>query len=924
MSQTHDSLALGAWHDSVLTGYESVERALVVNHEGMLTMLELWSDYQHWRLCELSGLPQVGAMELEKFKDIQHTHCERVVNILKKKWFPSVLDIFRNDGRDEDVNPALLSAVSTLMFNQLRTLLQASIDQLVSFIESFLHEESEDPEPSDEKLHSKDVAHRPLFVIKMLVEAESYKFSPSLPTLLKTVLGTIDHFVQCLNTVPRVEAELGKSTGAPRLLTIASADEDIVLIAKERLEKIIKSNYTVTEQMLETYKPYGYLLTAETDKKVSEFIGQIGAEKSLGDVTTEITKFSKAKTEVEKRSQNEVRFTLFTVACSSVKTKLAMRAEEISDKLRMTVKGQFIAKGQELCQRYMEIFVRLGGNPTTEEEMVALENYLADCSALLMQLNGELNEARKSLRFLTEQAVGFEPDQLQIIGDTWCWPGKIKPKVVECNKKLKAERNRAEEELTMKKDRFIEELDEYVRQAEACKEWGEIERVTENCNSLNTLKAKIAEAKERAEGINGEEELLGQPRSVFDQLEQVPKILAPYVALWMTCQDFGKNSYMWLNGPMSAIDPEALDKEVGELRRETIKTVKGFENDESGQLRAPLRVAETLKDQIEDFRTKMPLIQCICNKGMRPRHWVNVSEFIGYSFQPNETTTLQSMLGMKLEKHMEALEEISGVASKEYSLEKALDKMFTEWQPLEFLLKEYRDTGTCIMAGSEEIQALLDDHIVKSQTMQGSPAIKPFEERARNWANKLVLIQDLIDIWLKVQGVWQYLEPIFGSEDIMRQMPEEGKLFKKQDGMWRENVKSILKDVKVLTVADIPGLVESYREQHDMLEVVQKGLNDYLEMKRLYFPRFFFLSNDELLEILSETKDPTRVEPHSKQVLRWHWQARLRGQQHHHGHVFRRGREDYLRRRDHPANVDGRAVAYSGRGQHVQIRGACG
>lgn len=78
-----------------------------------------------------------------------------------------------------------------------------------------------------------------------------------------------------------------------------------------------------------------------------------------------------------------------------------------------------------------------------------------------------------------------------------------------------------------------------------------------------------------------------------------------------------------------------------------------------------------------------------------------------------------------------------------------------------------------------------------------------------------------------------YLEPIFSSEDIKAQMPTEARKFEKVDEDWRNIMAKAVEDNHALVCTDQPNMAKPSKESNVLLDAILKGLNEYLEVKRL-------------------------------------------------------------------------------------------
>ncbi|XP_061490002.1 dynein axonemal heavy chain 6 isoform X2 [Rhineura floridana] len=290
---------------------------------------------------------------------------------------------------------------------------------------------------------------------------------------------------------------------------------------------------------------------------------------------------------------------------------------------------------------------------------------------------------------------------------------------------------------------------------------------------------------------------------------------------------------------------------------------------------AELKLKQLLWDSLcewsilEEDWMELPVITDLRNPFLKPRHWAIIEQIVNAQLIDMENPlTLERLIQINAFDYTQEIQDVSGQASGEASLETILKKVEDAWKTIEFIVLPHRDSkDVFILGGTDDIQVILDDSTINVATIASSRYVGPLKARVDEWQKQLSLFSQTLEEWLTCQRNWLYLESIFSAPDIQRQLPAEAKMFLQVDKSWKEVMRKVNRLPNALRAATQPGLLETFQNNNALLDQIQKCLEAYLESKRVIFPRFYFLSNDELLEILAQTRNPQAVQPHLRKCF---------------------------------------------------------
>ena len=687
------------------------------------------------------------------------------------------------------------------------------------------------------------------------------------PSLFVTVVAQLlDDAISAIGDVREIDL-FDKSVSVPLTLhplSTVSAGEDEVRDLRDGLVAQAEDSIVALAEFLDSMRAHEELLQRDEAAYVRAFEESKKDPPSLAELKDKVAAERAHKAQLEAQLPNRVLIGTYLVNTETLKATILDKFDRTCELLLQLICERARAMSADVMAKFEEMFGQLQEQPKDIEKLTEISEFIATVQTASEELQADIDKMTEHYEVLEELQFETPQEDFTARWETFHWPLRLKLKQEECYKMMEEDRQLFNKEMEQQQQQFDLAVAELAERVSEFGKHTDLGRITKVVAMVKDIEKALKDFEERAATFNKREALFNKDATDYEILQRINKDFEPYRDMWINAAEWQKWARDWLDGPMINLDPDAVERDYTNSSRVMAKATKTFKDSPVGN------IAKQIKAEMDVFRPFLPVVTSLRNPGMRDRHWEALTADLGMPLKVDDVFTLRTATDtMKLHepKTLERVQKVCERALKEYTIEKALNDMEAAWQPQDFEVMAYRNTGTSVIKLSEEVNTLLDDNIVLTQQFSFSPYKGPFEERIADWERRLRLVQEVTSEWLGCQRNWMYLQPIFDSEDIQRQLPAEAKRFSNVDRLWRKTLDRVGKAPKIIAFCNDDELLEQWIKSNNELERVQKNLSDYLETKRAAFARFYFLSNDELISILSQTKDPNAVQPHLRKCF---------------------------------------------------------
>uniref|UniRef100_A0A3P9QAB0 Cytoplasmic dynein 2 heavy chain 1 n=1 Tax=Poecilia reticulata TaxID=8081 RepID=A0A3P9QAB0_POERE len=283
----------------------------------------------------------------------------------------------------------------------------------------------------------------------------------------------------------------------------------------------------------------------------------------------------------------------------------------------------------------------------------------------------------------------------------------------------------------------------------------------------------------------------------------------------------------------------------------------------------PTAMSVKLQGEVDKYKNMVPVLKYVRGEHLSQDHWLDMFRLLGL---PRGTTlerlTFNDLLGVAntiIEKALE-LKDLNSRAQAEVSIREALRELDLWGAAAIFTLTEYTDSSgrtLSLIKDWKDIVNQVGDNRCLLQSLKDSPYYDNFQDKVSLWEVRLSDLDEYLLNLNAIQRRWVYLEPIFGRGAL----PREEARFKRVDEDFRSIMSDIQRDNRVVSLSSRAGIRNSLVTLLDQLQRCQKSLNEFLEEKRSAFPRFYFIGDDDLLEILGQATNPSVIQTHLKKLF---------------------------------------------------------